>query len=171
MGTRSDDEGVRAEYPQPLITTQLNSSGTFLPLARVPEPTGKPPVKAPARTPARKQPQPPTGHQELTRYWVNQWSEKYKRPFPFGAGGNGSRHGKCIKFILESCGGALEDAKAVIDRFLSCGDGFFNGHPLAMLATPTQLPKFLVEQVSTTKGRINGHRSSKTSGREEHIEF
>ena len=96
----------------------------------LPPAAGKPPKK-----PRKKA----TGaHAELIEYYVNSWKKRYGRKYPFR-----DVDGVKAAELLELCGGALDDAKAVIDRYLADTGKFFNGHSLALLTSASQLPKFI----------------------------
>lgn len=77
----------------------------------------------------KRQRRKPTGiHAELNEYYISRWQEKYGNPYPFR-----QRDGVHSAELLTLCGGSLEDAKAVLDRYLNTTGEFFNGHPLGKM--------------------------------------
>jgi len=88
-------------------------------------------------------------HAELIRFFIEKWQEKYGKPYPFR-----KVDGVKMAELLTACGGSMEDAKAVLLRYLACDDGFLNGHALPMLLSGSLLPKFLVEPANR---KVNHH--------------
>lgn len=91
----------------------------------------------------------PAPGRELTDHWVGAWRRRYGRPYPF-------RRVDGVKAaeLLKACRGSVEDAKAVMDRYLACDDAFLNGHSLALLLSGSQLTKFFAPAAPR-----NGYRS------------
>lgn len=89
---------------------------------------------------------PPSAFTELRDHYVNSWQRKYGRPYPFR-----KVDGVKLAELLKLSGGALEDAKATIDRYLADEGIFFNGHSLSLLTSASQFPKFFVDADAAIK--------------------
>ena len=87
----------------------------------------------------RKKPSGPFA--ELVAYFCEKWRERYDRPYPFRA-----VDGKKMKELIAAVGGSVEDAKAVIDRYLADDDLFMHGHSLTLLTGASFLPRYLTER-------------------------
>jgi len=97
--------------------------------------TNAPAAQAPRRL--------PTGdHAALIDHFVTAWAARYSGKYPFGKidGANAAK-------LLKHCG-SLEAAKAVIDRYLANHDKFYDGHPLSLLMSGSQLPRFIERKQS-----------------------
>jgi len=91
------------------------------------------PVGLKTRKPSRA----PTGdHQSLIEHFTESWQVIHGHKYPFK-----TKDAAAVKSILESCGRNIIEAKAVVDRYLTSNDKFYEGHPLTKLNG--DLPKFL----------------------------
>lgn len=98
----------------------------------------------PARS-ARKPRKPPTGaHADLIRFFIKSWEKRYSAKYPFK-----KMDGIQCAELLQACGGCLEDAQGVITRYLADDGKFFRGHPLGLLTSATQLPRFIAKPGAT----------------------
>lgn len=90
------------------------------------------------------------GHAELVKYWCDQWAEResYGVKYPFCP--TDAAH---IKRLIERTD-CIEQAKAVIDAYLSCRDKFFTGKDLKRLIYA--LPRF----VSAAAGGMGGKQET-----------
>ena len=109
---------------------------------------GPPQISGTKTAKTRKKPTGPFA--ELNAYFAEKWQQKYKKPFPFRA-----VDGVKLAELLKACGGCLEDAKGVIDRYLADDDLFIHGHAPQMLMSGSMFPRYF-----TDKGSPNGHRKS-----------
>ncbi len=82
-------------------------------------------------------------HRELVSYFSEQWASKSGGGAKYGFGGG--KDAKAVTRILQSVGGDLDRAKRIIDVYLDSTDPWFckRGKTLAILASGTQLPKFI----------------------------
>lgn len=85
-------------------------------------------------------------HAELAEHYVQVWQARYHASYPFT-----KLDGVKTAQLLKACGGCLEDAKAVIDRYIADDGKFYRGHPLALLTSATQLPRFIARDAGETK--------------------
>lgn len=76
-------------------------------------------------------------HRELSDYYCEIWEERYHKRYPFS-----NIDGIKTAELLNKCGGSVDDAKSIMDHYLADEGTFFNGHPLALLTSASNFPKF-----------------------------
>ena len=92
------------------------------------------------------------GHTQLTRYWFDQWSQRYDgRDYPFAG-----KDARAIKAVVGAAG-TYEAAKGVIDAYLRTGGDYIKGHSLTKLQN--DLPRYIAAAQSdceyTSGGELN----------------
>lgn len=77
-------------------------------------------------------------HATLVRYITATWQENHGSKYHFQP-----KDGVAAATLLIACEGNITTAKGVWRRYLDCNDKFFQGHPVTMLTSASQLPRFM----------------------------
>ncbi len=126
---RNVTDVLRTVTPLPTPDTRIKNTAAAPPASRT--------------APEKKPRKPATGaHAELAEHYIAKWAAKYPgQKYPFR-----KIDGVKTAELLKAVGGSLEDAKAVIDRYIADESDFCRGHPMALLTSATQLPRYMVDR-------------------------
>jgi hypothetical protein len=73
-------------------------------------------------------------------FFCESWHQAHGKPYAF----LGGRDGSAAKILLKGCGGNLEDAKAVIRRYLASSDSFTRKKGWSLSHLSSELNAYLI---------------------------